>query len=245
MYYQEALNLLDLARRQAMEHNMPQHALDALVNQARVHYYAGDLEASEQVLDWIFSDEICKDHLIRPESGSLPSAGDVNLRDRNWVFRHLSTAQRTRASMAADRFQQRVEFRKKDKPDESYEDRANWVSCDSEGQKALRAMMEAYALALAYAELFSPRSRSIGALQNDLYRRIHKFNRSEFEALKEHIDNIGRKPSPTDEDKEPAGTLHYPVLREHSLAMLRNFLDESFGAGLRMTTEQEEQTHDR
>jgi len=104
-------------------------------------------------------------------------------------------------------------------------------------------MMEAYALALAYAELFSPRSRSIGALQNDLYRRIRKFNRTEFEALKRHVDDIGRKPSP--DEKEPAETLHYPVLREHSLAMLHNLLDEYFGAGLRMTVEQEGQTYER
>ena len=243
LYYREALNMLDLARRRAIEHKMPQHALDALVNQARIHYYAGDLEASEEVLKWIFSDDSYPDHLIRPESEDLPLSNDVKLRDRNWVFRHLSTAQRTRASMAADRFQQRVEFRKKDKPDENYEERAGWVSGDSDAQRALRTMMEAYALALAYAELFSPRSRSIGALQNDLYRRIRKFNRTEFEALKRHVDDIGRKPSP--DEKEPAETLHYPVLREHSLAMLHNLLDEYFGAGLRMTVEQEGQTYER
>lgn len=243
MYYREALNLLDLARRRAIEHKMPQHSLDALVNQARIHYYAGDLEASEEVLGWIFSDDTYDKHLIRPESESLPPSGDVDLRDRNWVFRHFSTAQRTRASMAADRFQQRVESRKVDSPDESYEDRAEWVSRDAEAQNALRTMMEAYALALAYAELFSPRSRSIGALHNDLYRRIKKFNRSEFEALKHHIDDIGRKPSPNEEEQDDR--IHYPVLRAHSLATLHHLLDEFFGARLRMTAEQEGQTHER
>lgn len=206
-YFGEADRLLAAVGREAAEHGMVQHVLDARVNQMRIYYFAKLPERLRQVWAVIEGDTIPANHIIKPHTAP-PDPDEEALRDRNWAFRHLSAAQMILGWMAVDRFEKRVEELRDDTPEVGQER----VARDPEAQAALGDMAEAYALGLAYAELYSPRSRSIGGMQNDLYRRMRKFNRRELNAFEGHLKAVAAK---------------YPGL--HSIAFLQGFLRDFFG----------------
>lgn len=225
-YYQEALNLLDRAERSAREYGFQQHVLDAQLNQARVHFLFGNVPASEEILNTILVNEEYANYKI--DKQYWPNSHE--LRDRNWAFRHLSTAQRVLGWIAFDRFEERVKVFKAEYPDDTPEERAIRVAADSApkgarhpevyAQNALQAAANAYALAYAYAWLYSPRSRTFGSLEKELYRRVRKFNRSELDALNSHLAQV---------------RFDFPVLTESILPVLSRFFDEFFGPGLEGT----------
>jgi tetratricopeptide (TPR) repeat protein len=210
-YYDEAGHRLNTVVREASRHDMQQHLLDARINQVRIHYYAGELDKVEAVLKVIATDETYARHLI--SETNAPDAEDPALRNLNWIFRHLSTAQMIRGWMAADRFEARVQTLKEQDKRATPLQRQAQVKDDPIAQDALREMVNAYALGVAYAELYSPRSRSIGGMQNDLYGRMKKFNRSELDAFQEYLR---------------AAKQRYPIL--DSIRLLDKFVDDFFGS---------------
>ncbi len=210
-YYEEARHRLNTVVREAGRHNMQQHLLDARINQVRIHYYAGALDQAEAVLKMIETDPIYGQHIITETNE--PDAENPELRNLNWVFRHLSTAQMVRGWMASDRFEARVRILKDQDKQATPSGRQAQVKADRVAQDALRDMAMAYALGVAYAELYSPRSRSIGGLQNDLYGRMKKFNRSELDAFRRYLQGAKER---------------YPLLG--SISLLDKFIDDFFGS---------------
>ncbi len=217
-YYEKAREHLGTAERQARTNGQTQHVLDARINLARIYYYNGNLDSAVRTLEVIERDGTYKNHLIVPNS--LPDPQNTELRDRNWVFRHLSTAQMIRGWIAFNRFEDRVDEIRKEHPDGKTEEerqaaarlRAQVVATDPIAQAALLAVAEAYSLGIAYAEYYSPRSRSIGSMQNNFYHRLRKANRSELDALHNHLQMVESK---------------YPGLG--SSATLQQLLEEFFG----------------
>lgn len=126
-----------------------------------------------------------------------------------------------RGWMAIDRFAARTEQIKAENPidpkdpDVTHELRDKLIANDAAAQDALAEVAECYALGIAYAELYSVRSRSIGTMQNDLYRRLRKFNRSELESFRAHLAKVGNE-----------------YKRLDSVRTLALFLDEFFGPKL-------------
>jgi tetratricopeptide (TPR) repeat protein len=209
-YYEEAAFQLNSVERAAAQNGMAQHLLDARVNQLRIHYFAGQLDEAKRVFDRITHDSDYSGHVITPDH--LPSAKKARLRNRNWIFRHLSTTQMIAGWMAADRFEARVEALKREFEYDTPQQRQERVAADRVAQDALRDMVWAYALGIAYAQLYSPRSRSINGMQNDLYGRMKKFNRSELNKFLEHLQ---------------AFKVAYPKVS--SVHFLFDFVDEFFG----------------
>lgn len=192
--YERALLSLDIAERRALEHGLVQHVLDARVNKARVHYYGKVRDRAGQVLQSIQDDTAYRKHRIVP--GYLPDAERVELRNQNWTFRHLGTAHRIGGWIALDQFHERVHYYKLQHPEETPEarqERQKLVVEDTAAKDALLAAAEAYALSIAYAELYSTRSRSIGAIQNDLYSRLRASNRSELDLFRNYLEQVGQK----------------------------------------------------
>lgn len=221
--YREAQRYLDEALELAGD-RFAQHEMDARINLAQIHYYAdrarqadgGDAKALERVNAVLatIEAEAGTDYLIRPKTnGALPPLPSRRkLRNRNWTFRHLSTAERLRGWMALDRFEALVEQRKARQADKATGSGGQRAEATKEQETALYAAAEAYAKGIAYAELFSPRSRSIGGIQNDLYRRLRKLNSTELGAFRKQLDKVSRD---------------YPNLP--SVELLHDFLDEFFG----------------
>ena len=193
-------------------------ALETEISLARVYYYAGKSEAAARALQAIIDDTRYQSHCITP--GHLPDMGGATpqseeLRDRNWIFRHLSTAWWIRGWMMLDRFSDRVSFirdtfspeeqlqvyrndrpLKTDNPRPPYEETYHEPVCPEQvqfAQVALSEAAEAYALAMAYTELYSPRSRAIGAIQNDLYNRLRNFNHAELVIFSGYLNEVGQK----------------------------------------------------
>ena len=209
-HYEEATYLLNVVERTARQRRMSQHVLDALINQVRIHYYAGQLETAIRTIENIEKDTAYVEHIIRPTH--MPDAEKATLRNKNWIFRHLATAQMIRGWMASDRFHARVEYLRAQNEDATREERKIQVAGDDIAQGALGEMAQAYVLGIAYAELYSPRSRSIGGMQNDLYGRLKKFNRTELNSFRNQLQIVKKQ---------------YPDV--HSIKLVDNFLSEFFG----------------
>jgi tetratricopeptide (TPR) repeat protein len=218
-FHRQALGLLSLAEKDAQTYKLGQHELDARINRARVHIFAGETDKARTILEGIEGHSDYAEHVIT--DAYWPNARRTELRDRNWIFRHLGTARMIRGWIAIDRFTERAEQIKLENPidianpDATHELRDRLIANDEVAQDALGDIAECYALGIAYAGLFSPRSRSIGTMQNDLYRRLRKFNRSELESFRAHLVKVGKK---------------YRKLTSVSLLML--FLDEFLGPKL-------------
>lgn len=199
-HYREALHLLGEADELASEHGRHYH-MDIHINVARVHYYAGDLDKAEAELDAILRESYVKEHLIRSTRGRarIPDPSrDKRLRDRAWTFRYLSTLQMIRGWIALARFQQRVSHWKEQ--EQAVGDEAtrrervrDRVAGDREARRQLQLGAEAYALGIAYAQLYSPRSRTISTLENDLYDRLRAFNQRELTTFQDGLNGLGRR----------------------------------------------------
>mgnify|MGYP000061130960 CR=1 FL=1 len=219
LYVDEALNYLDLAERDARANNFGQHLIDAQVNQARVHFHAENVVTCEQILDALFAESVIQEHRIGEAWPAKPG-----LRDRNWAFRQLSVAHRLRGWIAFQRFEGQMKAFKGDYPGETTEAKTERARLFADNQtkpatvvaakKALGAAAEAYALAYAYAVLYSPRSRTIGSLERDLFQRMRKFNRGELNVFRQQLEITGER---------------YPMLADRSVSSLSQFFDEFFG----------------
>ena len=97
---------------------------------------------------------------------------------------------------------------------------------DQEADRALKDAATAYAMGIAYAELYSPRSRSIGAIQNDLYSRLRKSNRYELESFGKQLKEVRQE---------------QPYLT--TVAMLEAFLFEFFGPAIDEIPPTEQPSH--
>ncbi len=186
--YTEALSMLKSAERMARLHHLAQHVLDVRINLARVYYYVGNNGEATRILDGLEADADYKRHIVRP--GALVNDHDNELRDRNWIFRHLAIAQWIRGWMALDQFDQRVAHYREAFPKDTRQQRQERVKADPEANASLDKAARAYALGIAQAELYSPRSRSIGNMQNDLYRRLRASNRGELESFRASLEKV-------------------------------------------------------
>jgi hypothetical protein len=186
-HYRHALEMLDAAEQMAKERNLVHYWIDAVVNRARIHYYGGQVDEAKAELTAVRNHLLVSDYLIAP--GKRPAVADGALRNRGWVFLHLSAAQMLDGWMAFDRFEERVNFFKEEYPHDSRKRQAE-VARDPVAQAALRAAAEAYTLGLAYSQYYSPRSRSINTLFDDLYSRLLKSNITELASFRRQLEKL-------------------------------------------------------
>lgn len=166
-----------------------------------------------------------------------------SLRNNAWVFRHLCRAWLLRGAIALDEFESII-ARMKQSDNNPYRDEVNRASrrladtgvhpmrpisevIDSApagepgsakiARAAARAV-EAYALAVRLAELFSPRTRMVDGAQNAFYDRARKYNPDELALLDEALQLVG------------AGAPYEN--RVESFGLLRDLLLKYFGYGL-------------
>jgi hypothetical protein len=180
--YREASNYLDLAAREAKKLGLARHELDARVNQAWTHFYAGDYERAEAVLDSVekgLKDSKC---FILPCSEDHP-AGFVphpSEQDNPVVFAQLSKMCGLHGLVALERFVRHTHAIEELYPtDAQREYRQQLVHEDAEARQRLEQAAEYYSLGAWYAQLFSPRSSALTLLYDRLYVYLKKFNGTE------------------------------------------------------------------
>jgi hypothetical protein len=211
-YRTEALEQLESAVQRANEEGgdpLIQHQIDGYVNLARVHYLvheyyrllaekdgerADRLRQSDKALVEV-NDRLAtirrlpvvKPYLITKRR--VPNPHD--LKDQNWVFRQLSTVERIKGWQASSEFQERIK-KLTDKYGKEYRDYLSHSGNRDarETRAALKRMAEAFGLSMYYAELYSPRSRSAITAENEVYRRIKKFNETEAHIFVEDLRQL-------------------------------------------------------
>ena len=105
----------------------------------------------------------------------------------SWVYLQLSTVEMLLGWLANDEYREREAHFRQQYPHEPATRHAA-LAADPRAQAALRGLVRAYGLGLSYAFMFSPRSRTIAALYDDLYLyRFRRPNDSELARFHEHL----------------------------------------------------------
>lgn len=174
--YANAQNILKLAIQDASRNNYPRQVLDASINIAWTHYYAGEYQAAEEAIQDALA-PLPGNVFIKKDSH--PKAG----RDDSYIYQQLGKAYNLRGKIAMDRFRKREEEIKTRLIRENREERHKEVRKDPEAQEYLRLAAEHYVLGLAYSQLFSPRSSALTSLYDSLYEYLKNFNQEELDAF--------------------------------------------------------------
>ncbi len=206
--YREALYYFDQAVRLAREIKNNRLELDATVNIAWTHYY---FEKYDRVGEALQEAE----KLLPPDcqiTGKPPFPSSE--RDDLYVYQLLSKMHGLRGRMALHQFHSQGEKLKKEVSDK--EARRRLLREDSQAQKYLREAAQAYVLALAYAQLLSPRSSALSVIYDALYNSLKEFNLTELEDFQKYVREWRK---------------HYQVrkLRTSDLADADVFLQQTFG----------------
>ncbi len=206
-HYNEALNYLNLAAKEARILKNQRLELDARVNIAWTHYYYGNTDAAEQVID-----EVMKNIPLdaRFTEKNTPPAE----RDDLYLYQQLSKIHGLRGRIRFKQFTALTEAFRERYPEK--EERQKALAKDREVQRALRAAAEEYTLAIAYAFLLSPTSSALDMTYNALYEFVKGLNRLEMERFSQYSLEFQRKYRLD----QLSGTR--PVYIQH-------FLEESFG----------------
>jgi len=210
VHYREALYYLEFAQQLALDLGIIRAQLEALVNMAWAHYYAGNYDQAEQVFQQMEASKLIPEESMLKEKGGHPSA----LRDDAYVYHELSRIFGLRGRMAMDKFNQR-HHEIADKNLERME-RHRLADEDDEAKGYLQKAAEDYVLALAYSELLSPRSHALTVIYDYLYDALKKFNDYEMDRF-------------TQFEREARKKYRISELKVEDLSNLDTFLRDCFG----------------
>jgi hypothetical protein len=184
-HYRDALYYLNQAVQLANGIKNSRLELDARVNIAWTHYRFRDFDRAEETLK---EAETLLPGDCRFKAGkSLPSAD----RDDLHLYQQLSKMYGLRGRMALDQFHSQTEGLKEVERDPKK--RRGLVRRDKKVQKYLQQAAEAYVLALAYAQLLSPRSSALTIIYDACYDHIKGFNLDELNSFQEFAHKARRK----------------------------------------------------
>lgn len=209
-HYREALYYFEQAARLAREIRNNRLELDAAVNIAWTHYYLGKDEQAETALQE--AERLLPADCQMSEQGPHPSPE----RDDLYVYQLLSKMHGLRGRMALRQFRSLDEKIKAKETDK--EARRRRLHEDQQAQESLRQAAKAYVLALAYAQLLSPRSSALVVIYDALYNSLKEFNLTELQDFQTYIHKW---------------RCHYKVDQLHTtnLGDADAFLQQTFGLG--------------
>ena len=179
--HNNALMYLNDAARLANELKLPHLELDALVNVAWTHYFAGLVEEAENELEK-------GGQLVRAVERKLKVKVRLTKRGKYpdprqtpaYLFKQLSKIYNLYGQIAFLQFRQGVESLAAEHMNLPQQERWERVRKNDELQALLRRAAESYTLALAYAQLFAPGSSALTAAYDDLYDFLKKLNAVEM-----------------------------------------------------------------
>lgn len=208
-HYSDALNYLDQATQLAQQINNKRLELDALVNMGWTHYYTSDFEEAAKALNQ--AEALTPEDSRIHEEGPLPSPH----RDDLYNYQQLSKLNGLRGRMAMDTFKKRVKEINAQYPND-LQKRREAVREDSEAKKQMKLAAKHFTLALAYAQLLSPRSSALSLIYNSLYSYLKGFNLSEMHGFSNFALEMRQR---------------YEIdnLKMTDLGKLHEFLTDSFG----------------
>jgi len=184
-HYRDALYYLEQAAELATEIGNLRLELDSRVNIAWTHYQFQSFEFAEQVLEQ--AEKLLPENSWFKESDTPPPSN----RDDLHIYYQLSKMYGLRGRMALDQF---IVYRnevKKTVTDK--EKRKESLHQDPKAQQDLQKAAEAYVLALAYAQLLSPRSSLLTVIYDACYDRIKDFNLTELGDFHKFAEGARRK----------------------------------------------------
>lgn len=211
-HHGNALHFLREAVRLAHGNQLWRLELDARVNMAWTHFRTNDYkEAEVQLQEAEALIRRIGDGALLREGGELPRPDEYP----PYLFAQLSKLWGLRGRMAFEAFKARQDAWKEGHPLDKKERQIEFGR-DGEAQEHLRQAAEAYMLALAYAELFSPRSQALSLNYDDLYNYVKHLNPKEIEFFyKAH--------------RAASTTYHTEALESHGMGNMKTFLLDCFG----------------
>jgi len=207
-HYRDALYYFEQAAGLARQMNNTRLELDARVDIAWTHFYFDRYAEAKQALQEA-------ERLLPADcrlTGSPPFPDPE--RDDLYVYQFSSKIYGLRGRIALKQFRKREEEFKKEEKDK--ETRRRLLHEDSQAQAFLQQAAEAYVLALAYAQLLSPRSTALAVIYDDLYRHLKEFNLTELEDFQAYV-------------RESRQRYRVKELRTADLADADAFLQQTFG----------------
>jgi hypothetical protein len=207
----EARSHLTQASELAKKIHNPRLRLDADVNHAWLLFFNRDQNEAEEMLKGA-EKQVPARAVIKPRH--LPKAGPEKY--GAYIYQQMSKIYGLRGLMALENFRTRaneVESKIQHLPREV---RQKESAKDATARAFLERAATQYTLALAYAELFSPRASALTVLYDAIYERLKTFNPAEYELFK-NFERAAREKYKT-ENIKPEG-----------LANLDEFLRECFG----------------
>ena len=172
-HYRDALYYLEQAANLAINTKNTDMELDAQVNIAWTYYHFGEIEQCEITLKK--AEKFLPNDCWFTGAKALPSSE----RDDLYVYQQLSKIYGLRGRIALEQFDERVKDIKK--AESSKEKRRDQIRGDESAQQQLQKAADSYVLALAYAQLLSPRSSMLTVIYDSVYNHIKGFNLSELE----------------------------------------------------------------
>jgi tetratricopeptide (TPR) repeat protein len=190
--YREAMKHLQTAADMAHDLGLKRHEIDARVNLAWTHFYAGDIDEAAKALDAAEGvlQEKNAEYFIRPKSPAEPGgfAPESQHLDEFFIFSQLSKAYNLRGLMILRQFKKRIgEIDLEFPGDERRESRQEHVHDDPVAQQCLERIAECYTLGTAYAQLYSPRSSALSMLYDRLYDFLKKLNGRELDDFHHYV----------------------------------------------------------
>lgn len=185
-YYREAMGYLTEARKMAQAHDLINDEVDASINIGWAQFFDGryaEAEQTTQATIALMRQHLGETYFITETYLPEPSSGE--LKDLSWAMFNLSKLQVTLGRLALAQFRERAGALAKQYPDRR--ERHQKIHEDSMARQYLHKAAAAYLLALAYAKLFSPQSRAIAIVLDDLYSRMKKSNHQELKDLHEAV----------------------------------------------------------
>lgn len=220
-----ALALLEEAEKRAGELNLSQLKLDAAVNIAWTYYFAGNFDQASSdanrcevmLQKWIQDENESGD-----STGNLLVEGEIPPRPADHesaVYYQISRIDHLRGRIAMDRFRARAKEFENDYAGDEPSRRAKRqesVRDDLRAQLFLSEAAKDYTRSVAYAQLFSARSATLGTIYDTLYDYLRRFNQTEIESFAKF-------------EQDARNAYHLEKIQMEDLSDVGGFLRECFG----------------
>lgn len=174
--YRDAEIEFDHAISTANHHGFAYLALQALVDLAWTHYYAGQFDAVEPAVQKA-KKEIPSAYFVTDMGGPSPEATETQR------FYQLAKLEGLRGGIGMMRFKARLDELRPLYPDR--EVLYVQLGTDEAAKTYMYQAAEGYVLSLRYGQLFSPRSRSLVITFDQIYGHIKGFNPFEYQMFYE------------------------------------------------------------
>ena len=221
--YRDAQIELDRAIRAADEHGFQYLALQAHVDLAWAHYYAGqDAEAEKTAQD---AEARIPPEYTREDGRPGPYATETH------HFYQLAKLQGLYAGIAIKRFEARRESLRGQYPDKKR--LYDWLPHDEDAKALMDQAAKGYVLGLYYGQLFSPRSRSLVITFDQIYDHVMRFNPVEYRMFYQAQHAAA-------EELRGKKTEVVKGVQPFDFSNLEAWLDDCFGPLLERTDEQDD-----